>query len=144
MPRRTWLFVLLFVMAAFVYDRSSNAEISAPVEVNGLNFETVVASDRGVFLVYLSQATPESEDENLQLIGDVAQDMQGRISVGMIDASAETALCEKLAIESFPSVLIFKDGVEQDRIAMPRTSDSFYNALRAQVERRLSASLVSL
>lgn len=51
----------------------------------------------------------------LPIINELATEYEGRVFVGKVDAEAEEALTDEYSVQTVPTVIIFKDGVEVER-----------------------------
>jgi len=49
------------------------------------------------------------------MLGAVARETAGRLDVVRVDAAANPALAERLAIRSLPTLILYKDGAPQGR-----------------------------
>lgn len=68
-------------------------------------------------------------------IDQLAQDLQGQATVGKIDVDQNQALAGTLGVSSIPTVIVFKDGREVERIVGLRP----YQAYADAIERAKSA-----
>ena len=66
-------------------------------------------------------------------IDQLAQDLQGQATVGKIDVDQNQALAGTLGVSSIPTVIVFKDGREVERIVGLRPYQAYADAIeRAQ------------
>ncbi|MBR6042092.1 MAG: thioredoxin fold domain-containing protein [Paludibacteraceae bacterium] len=52
----------------------------------------------------------------LPVINDLATEFEGRVFVGKVDAGTEEDLVEEFNVQSVPTVIFFKGGVEVERL----------------------------
>lgn len=50
------------------------------------------------------------------VLEQLAEDYDGRVVVGSVDADAEGYLAMQMGIMALPTVIIYKDGIEMDRV----------------------------
>lgn len=51
----------------------------------------------------------------LPIVNELATEYEGKVFVGKVDAEAEEALVDEFGVQTVPTVIIFKDGVEVER-----------------------------
>ena len=67
------------------------------------------------------------------IIDQLAEDYQGKAEVVKVDLDQNKGNAKEYKIRSIPTVLIFKDGQEVDRIVGRATYEQFSNALEKQL-----------
>ncbi len=50
------------------------------------------------------------------IVEELAGDFQGRVKVGKLEIDENASLAQRFSIHSIPTIVIFKDGVEVDRV----------------------------
>lgn len=54
------------------------------------------------------------------IIDEIADEYAGKAAVGKLNVDEETAIAQKYGVSSIPTMIIFKDGEEQERIVGAR------------------------
>jgi Thioredoxin domain-containing protein len=63
------------------------------------------------------------------VIDSLAQGLEGRALVGTVDVDAARGVAEKYAISAIPTVVVFRDGVEVERLTGLRPRESYERAV---------------
>jgi thioredoxin len=63
------------------------------------------------------------------IIEQLASEMAGRVRVGKLDVDANQATAARFRVQSIPSMLIFKDGLEVDRIVGAQSKEAIMRRL---------------
>lgn len=128
-----WFLVAVIVAMAsiIVVQRTSiyGKKDKHTIELTEANFNTSI--ENGVILidVWAEWCKPCKAME--PAIQAVAKEMQGRAFVGKLDADKNRQLAEQLGIEVLPTLLIYKDGKEVDRLFGMQTQETLTAALEA-------------
>jgi len=102
------------------------------VEVNRDDYDTVVLKSRGVVLVDFWGPLCKPCLALMPAVEQLEQDYAGRISVGKVNSVQNRMLCARLRVMSLPTFILYKDGVETERLTGEdlRASD-----IKAAIER---------
>ena len=65
------------------------------------------------------------------VIEGLADDFEGKVSIGKVDIDKENALAARFDIMSIPTVIVFQDGVEVKRIIGAQPKASYEAAIQA-------------
>jgi thioredoxin 2 len=65
----------------------------------------------------------------------ISEELAGKLKVGKVNTDLEPALSERFGIRGIPTLILFEDGRERDRV----TGALGYPALKSWVDQRLSA-----
>ena len=88
----------------------------AVVTLDSKSFESKVASNEGVALVDFWATWCGPCIALAPTVEDVAKDYKGKVTVGKVDVDKVKDVTEKYKIQAMPTLIIFKDGKEVDRI----------------------------
>ena len=88
----------------------------AVIPMDGAQYEEMVNSGR-VFLVAFWTDWSEDYKELLDVLEPLAEEYQGRVVVGSINADQEGFLAMELGVAVLPTIIIYKGGIEMDRVA---------------------------
>ena len=86
------------------------------VVLDSKSFDSEVASAKGVALVDFWATWCGPCIALAPTVEDVAKDYKGKVTVGKIDVDKVKDVTEKYKIQAMPTLIIFKDGKEVDRI----------------------------
>jgi len=102
------------------------------VEVNRDDYDTVVLKSRGVVLVDFWGPLCKPCLALMPAVEQLEKDYAGRISVGKVNSVQNRMLCARLRVMSLPTFILYKDGVETERLTGEdlRASD-----IKAAIER---------
>ncbi|MGP7797007.1 thioredoxin family protein [Sphingomonas sp. CLY1604] len=101
--------------------------------VTAAEFETAVTGARGIVLVDLWGPNCGPCRTLAPILDDLAEDFAGDVTVCKVDVEAEPDMCTRLNVRGVPTLALFHDGTEIDRIVGLRT--------RAQLTRWLEGHL---
>lgn len=87
--------------------------MSHPVEVTNSNFQTTVGT--GVALVDFWAEWCGPCRMMHPIIDELAQEFAGKATIGKINVDNEGELAEKFGVQSIPTLVILKNGIEQKR-----------------------------
>ncbi len=65
------------------------------------------------------------------IVEAIAQEYEGRVTVGKVDVDAEPALAMEFGVMSIPTILVLKDGAEVNRIVGVTGKENYQRALDA-------------
>lgn len=88
----------------------------AVIPMNDVQFEETVASGQ-VFLAAFWTDWSEDCATLPPVLEELANAYQGRAVIGTVNADQEGFLAMELGIVTLPTVIIYKDGIEMDRVA---------------------------
>jgi thioredoxin 1 len=101
----------------------------AAPELNEGNFAEVTG--KGVTLVdFWAEWCPPCKMQG-PVIEKLASDYRGRASVAKLDVDASHALAARFGVQSIPTLILFKDGVEVQRLVGLQTEEKLRSALDA-------------
>lgn len=85
------------------------------VQITDQNYDEVVRSQRVVLLLFWA---PWSAPDRAiaPIINSVSQDFAGRVKTGKINVDENPKLSRQFNIEGIPTVVVLKDGIEQERV----------------------------
>lgn len=93
------------------------------------DFEKVVMEGKGVVLVdfWASWCGP------CRMVGPIieqlAEEYEGKVTVGKVNVDEESALASEFAVVSIPTIIIFKDGKQVEKLVGVRSFDDFCDIL---------------
>ena len=93
------------------------------------DFEKVVMEGKGVVLVdfWASWCGP------CRMVGPIieqlAEEYEGKVTVGKVNVDEESALASEFAVVSIPTIIIFKDGKQVEKLVGVRGFDDFCDIL---------------
>ncbi len=94
-----------------------------PVEVTEENFQSLLENDRPLLVDFWAQwCAPCKRVE--PLLDELAQEYQGRLTIGKLDVDQQRSLAAKFQVLGMPTFILFKDGeiVEQMRGIMSKSA----------------------
>lgn len=103
--------------------------MSHPVEVTSSNFQSTVGT--GVALVDFWAAWCGPCRMMHPIIDELAAEFAGKATIGKIDVDNEGELAEKFGVQSIPTLVILKNGVEQKRFVGVTQKTKLAEALNA-------------
>lgn len=65
------------------------------------------------------------------VVEQLAKELRGKVRVGKLDVDANQATAGRFRVQSIPSMLLFKDGKEIDRIVGVQSKEAILRRLRA-------------
>lgn len=85
------------------------------VQITDANYDEVVRSQHVVLLLFWA---PWSAPDRaiMPIIDDVAKDYAGRVKTGKINVDENPKLAQKFKIKGIPTLVVLKDGSEQERV----------------------------
>src|SRR5687768_3927057 len=85
------------------------------VQITEANYEEVVRSQKVVLILFWA---PWSAPDRLiaPLIDAVSVDYSGRVKTGKVNVDENPELARKFTIKGIPTVVVLKDGTEQERV----------------------------
>lgn len=93
------------------------------------DFEKVVMEGKGIVLVdfWASWCGP------CRMVGPIieqlAEEYEGKVTVGKVNVDEESALASEFAVVSIPTIIIFKDGKQVEKLVGVRSFDDFCDIL---------------
>ena len=93
------------------------------------DFEKVVMEGKGVVLVdfWASWCGP------CRMVGPIieqlAEEYEGKVTVGKVNVDEESALASEFAVVSIPTIIVFKDGKQVEKLVGVRSFDDFCDVL---------------
>ena len=93
------------------------------------DFEKVVMEGNGIVLVdfWASWCGP------CRMVGPIieqlAEEYEGKVTVGKVNVDEESALASEFAVVSIPTIIIFKDGKQVEKLVGVRSFDDFCDVL---------------
>ncbi len=91
------------------------------IDVTAATFDTAVAARAGLVLIDLWSPGCVPCRALAPIVDDLAADYVGQVAVCKIDVDAEPSLSERLAIRGVPTLVLYRDGREVDRVLGIRT-----------------------
>ena len=85
------------------------------VEITDANYDEVVRSQSVVLLLFWAEWSAPDRPM-LRIIDVVAVEYSGRATIAKVDVDENPAVAERFSIKAIPTVVILKDGSEQERI----------------------------
>ena len=65
------------------------------------------------------------------VVEQLAKELRGKVRVGKLDVDANQMTAGRFRVQSIPSLLVFKDGKEVDRIVGLQSKEAMLQRLRA-------------
>ena len=93
------------------------------------DFEKVVMEGKGIVLVdfWASWCGP------CRMVGPIieqlAEEYEGKVTVGKVNVDEESALASEFAVVSIPTIIVFKDGKQVEKLVGVRSFDDFCDVL---------------
>ena len=113
------LFVIYFIINMIVYKKrmknyDESDENSKVIKLNESNFSSSI--QKGVVLVDFWATWCKPCIMIAPIIRDLADDMDGKAKICKLDIDKNKKVAQKLRVRSIPTLIIFKNGKEVDRI----------------------------
>ena len=97
------------------------------LQLNNENFTSQISS--GVTLVDFFAPWCGPCKAVAPIVAEIATELRGRVAVGKLDTDQSQEIAVKYGIMSIPTVIIFKDGVEQERLVGSKKKDVYLSSL---------------
>ena len=110
-------------------------EIEMAIELNRENFETEVHVSKKPMLIDFWGPQCKPCLALLPAIEELEKDYEGRLKVAKINAAENRMLCAKLRVMSLPTLLLYRNGAETQRLTGEKTT---FNEIKDAVEAMLS------
>lgn len=101
------------------------------VVLDETNFDTTIAKGVTVVDFFATWCMPCKMLS--PIIEDLARDNEGKAVVGKVDIDLSESLAVRFSVESVPTVIIFKDGAEVERIIGFSQKAKLQNAINNQI-----------
>jgi thioredoxin 1 len=105
------------------------------VELNRDNYDAAVLKSNGVVLVDFWGPLCKPCLALMPAVEQLEIDYAGRISVGKVNSTQNRMLCARLRVMSLPAFILYKDGVEAERLT---GEDLKASDLRAAIEKTVA------
>ena len=90
------------------------AGTSAAVQITDATYEEVIRSQKIVLLLFWAPwSAPDRE--LMPIVDALANEYSDRVKVGKVDVDENPKLAQKFLIKGIPTLVILKDGIEQER-----------------------------
>ena len=86
------------------------------VELNRDNYESLALQSRGVVLVDFWGPLCKPCLALMPAVEQLERDYLGQAVVGKVNSSQNRMLCARLRVMSLPTFIVYKDGVERERL----------------------------
>jgi len=86
------------------------------IELNRDNYESVALQSRGVVLVDFWGVLCKPCLALMPAVEQLEKDYSGQAMVGKVNSSQNRMLCAGLRVMSLPTFIVYKDGVERERL----------------------------
>ena len=93
------------------------------------DFEKVVMEGKGVVLVDFWASWCGPCRMVAPIIDQLAEEYEGKVTVGKVNVDEESALASEFAVVSIPTIIIFKDGKQVEKLVGVRSFDDFCDVL---------------
>lgn len=110
-----------------------------PVQLTDENFEREVLKSDEPVLVDMWAQWCQPCVELKPTIRELAEDFAGEVKVGELDVDANPFVAEKYDIDRYPTLIIFRDGQEVDRLVGVKTREELAELLRSIKASHLTA-----
>jgi thioredoxin 1 len=90
-------------------------ELSSPFHITDVNFEETIRNNKLVFVDFWATWCGPCR-ALAPTIDELAQEYAGKILIGKIDADGNSLSGEKFGVFSIPTMILFKDGQEVERL----------------------------
>jgi thioredoxin len=101
-----------------------------PIEVDDESFKTLVRGSRGFVLLDCWAEWCTGCRKTTPIMRSLAREHAGRVTVAELDTHANRYTAGRLELEGIPSFVLYKDGVELDRIVGAADREKFEAMLR--------------
>ncbi len=98
------------------------------VELTQKNFNEIVKSDKPVLVDFWASWCGPCRMVS-PIIDQLAEEYEGKITVGKVNVDDEGTLAAEFAIVSIPTVIIFKDGKEVKKLVGAKSADDYADAI---------------
>lgn len=88
---------------------------SEPFHVSDSNFEQTIKSNKLVLVDFWANWCGPCR-ALAPTIADIAKEYSGKVLIGKLDVDENPVTAEKFQVFSIPTMIVFKDGVEVDRL----------------------------
>ncbi|MDR2699772.1 MAG: thioredoxin [Nitrososphaerota archaeon] len=89
--------------------------MSSPFHVTDVNFEETIKSNKLVFIDFWATWCGPCR-ALAPTIAEIAQEYHGKVLIGKLDVDGNSATAEKFQVFSIPTMILFKDGQEVERL----------------------------
>ena len=98
-------------------------------KINNQNFEKEILNAPGVALVdfYADWCGPCKMVG--PIIDEISEEYAGKVTVGKVNVDEEGSLASEYAVVSIPTIIIFKDGKQVEKLVGVRSFDDFCDIL---------------
>ena len=101
----------------------------AVLELTKENFEKEVLQHKGTVLVDFWASWCGPCRMVAPIIDQLEEEYAGKIKVGKVNVDEESALASEFAVVSIPTIIIFKDGRQAEKLVGARSFDDFCDVL---------------
>ncbi len=102
---------------------------NAVIELSDADFDDeVFASDEPMLVEFWSEGSYACREVD-GVLDRLAEEYQGRVRVGRLDAESNWQTAEQYEVRSFPTVLVFQNGRVVDRIEGARSAADYRQAI---------------
>ncbi|MBO5059989.1 MAG: thioredoxin [Clostridia bacterium] len=99
-------------------------------ELTKQNFNEIVKSDKPVLVDFWASWCGPCRMVS-PIIDQIAEEYEGKITVGKVNVDDEAALATEFAIVSIPTIILFKDGKEVKKLVGAQSADDYADAIDA-------------
>lgn len=107
------------------------AFISSPVTITDSNFPNEVVNSKMPVLVDFWATWCPPCKMIAPIIDALAKELAGKVKIGKVDVDQNPMLSSQFRVQSIPTLIIFKDGKEADRIVGAATKEAMLKRLQA-------------
>ena len=113
--------------------------MSKPIEITDQNFETeVLESDTPILVDFWAEWCGPCR-ALAPTIEELSSDYEGRLKVAKLNVDENPVSASSFGIRSIPTLIIFENGVEKDRILGALPKRNIEEAINSTLQHRLSA-----
>lgn len=113
--------------------------MSKPIEITDQNFETeVLGSDTPILVDFWAEWCGPCR-ALAPTIEELSSDYEGRLKVAKLNVDENPVSASSFGIRSIPTLIIFENGVEKDRILGALPKRNIEEAINSTLQHRLSA-----